>query len=47
VVHVAVEFLGETPPTDTLIFALVYAPYCILPAALLARMRARPQPDHG
>lgn len=41
VVHVAVEFLGELPPTDTLIFALVYAPYCILPAALLARVGAR------
>lgn len=38
VVHVAVELWGELPPTDLLVFALVYAPYCALPVALVARV---------
>jgi EXPERA (EXPanded EBP superfamily) len=37
-VHVAVELHGELPPPDLLVFVLVYAPYCALPIALLARV---------
>ncbi|MFO0635189.1 MAG: emopamil-binding family protein [Nannocystaceae bacterium] len=38
-VHIAVELWGELPPPDLLVFALVYAPYCILPVALWRRTR--------
>ncbi len=43
IVHLVVELAGELPPTDLLVFALVYAPYCAFPVALVARVGvARP-----
>lgn len=40
-VHIAVELVGELPPPDLVVFALVYAPYCALPVALVARVARR------
>lgn len=39
IVHVAVEVWGDLPPPSLLIFGLVYAPYCVLPVALVMRCR--------
>ncbi len=40
VVHVAVELWGELPAPDRVVLALVYAPYLVVPFALVRRARA-------
>jgi hypothetical protein len=40
VVHLWLEFFGEHPPGRPLVLVLVYLPYALVPALVLARLRS-------